>query len=199
MNKRLSALMAAGLLAVACLSGCGDNKTTTTVIRSDTPGNASVAEKKELPPGEEFTANKNEEYNYEKLGLKITFSELALTSDVPDSEGKYTYAMLFTAVNNGSEMADIRMLDDFSLEVDGKPYEESIFTALSAANGQLAYKGTDRYDSRLEPGQTVTGFVPFSIDTVDWKTLTVIYSPDLSRSNDTIKYTVDRAELVNKF
>lgn len=195
MNKRFTALMAAGLLTVACLTGCGE-KSTTKVVDGNAP---VVTEAVTLAPGVEYTANKGEDYNYENLGLTINFSELALTSDSADAKGRYTYAMVFTAVNNGSETADIRMLDDFEVAVDGVKYEDSIFTALSAANGALAYPGSERYDARLEPGETISGFVPFGIDTTDWETLTVTYYPDRSRTNDTIVYTVNKSELVIKY
>jgi len=194
MKNRFSALLAAGILAVACFTGCGE-KSTTNVISNGTPAQTEAP----LPPGKEYTANKGEDYKYEDLGLKITFDELALTSDEPDSKGRYSYAMVFTAVNNGDKTVDVRMLDDFEISVDGKKYEDNIFTAVSAANGANAYKGGERYDARLEPGQTVSGFIPFAIDSIDWNELTVTYYPDRTKTNDTIIYTVNKSELINKF
>ena len=174
MKNRFSALLAAGILAVACFTGCGE-KSTTNVISNGTPAQT------EAPL------------------LKITFDELALTSDEPDSKGRYSYAMVFTAVNNGDKTVDVRMLDDFEISVDGKKYEDNIFTAVSAANGANAYNGNERYDAQLEPGKTISGFIPFAIDTVDWNELTVTYYPDRTKTNDTIIYTVNKSELINKF
>ena len=195
MKNRFSALLAAGILAVACLTGCGEKSTTNVISTDRTPAQTEAP----LPPGVEYTASKGEDYSYEDLGLKVTFDELALTSEEPDSKGRYSYAMVFTAVNNGTETVDVRMLDDFEISVDGKKYEDNIFTAVSAANGANAYKGNERYDAQLEPGQTVSGFIPFGIDSIDWKELTVTYYPDRTKTNDTIIYTVQRSELVNKF
>lgn len=194
MNKRFSALMAAGILALACFTGCGKDSSTKVIEAGKPKTEASL-----LPPGVEYKANKGEEYSYEKLGMQINFTEIALTSEDTDPKGMYSYALVFTATNNGSEVADIRMLDDFEIAVDGKSYGDDIYTALSAANGAVAYQGMARYDAELEPGETVSGFVPFGLDTTDWKELTVTYYPDRSRTNDTIIYTVDRSELVNKF
>ncbi|WP_044975594.1 hypothetical protein [Ruminococcus sp. HUN007] len=194
MKNRFSALLAAGILAVACFTGCGE-KSTTSVVNNGTPAQTEAP----LPPGKEYTANKGEDYSYEDLGLKVSFDELALTSDEPDSKGRYSYAMVFTAVNNGNQTVDVRMLDDFEISIDGRKYEDNIFTAVSAANGANAYNGNERYDAQLEPGQTVSGFIPFAIDTKDWKELTVTYYPDRTKTNDTIVYTVDSSELVNKF
>lgn len=199
MKKRLSVLAAAGLMALACLTGCDSSKNaSTTVIES---GNAPQAHKEEvtLPPGVEYTGVKGEEFVYEKTGLKITFSELALTSDHADSNGNYTYAVVFSATNDGKETESIRMLDDFQVSADGVDYDESMYTAISAANGALAYSGYSRYDADLEPGESITGFVPFSIDSADWKTMTITYIPALKKSNDTIVYTVDRSDVVNKY
>ncbi len=191
MKRKITALLAAGILSAACFTGCGENKSTTTI-----KGNLEPAVT--LAPGVEYTAEKGSEYVYEDLGLKVTFSELALTSDVPDGKGRYTYAMVFSALNEGKTTVDVRMLDDFAVSVDGKECDHSIFTALSAANGILAYPGSQRYDAQLEPGASCTGFVPFSLDTLDWKEITVKYSPDRSQTNDTIVYTVGRSELVEK-
>lgn len=198
MNRKITALMAAALLSVSCLTGCGESKPKTKVIEAG--GKISSSEPEvTLPAGVEYTANKGEEYNYENLGLKINFKELALTSDETDSKGKYSYAMVFTASNNGSGTADIRMLDDFCVAVDGVKYEDTIFTALSAANGLMAYPDFERYDTMLEPGQTITGFVPFGLDTMDWNELEITYYPDRSRTNDTIVYKVARSEVIEKF
>lgn len=199
MKKRLSVLAAAGLMAIACLTGCNGTQSgsTTVVDQGNIPLREDVAVT--LAPGVEYTASKGEDFVYENNGLKVNFNELALTSDSADSKGRYTYAVVFTATNNGSETVPVRMLDDFKIAADGVEYDSTMYTALSAANGALAYEGYARYDADLEPGQSITGFVPFSIDTVDWKTMTVTYIPALNKSNDTIVYTVDRSELINKF
>ena len=196
MKNRFSALLAAGIIAMACFTGCNEKSgTTTTNVINNTPAHTEAP----LPPGQEYSADKGADYTYENLGLKINFKELALTAEEPDSKGRYSYAMLFSAQNNGDKTVKVRMLDDFDVAIDGKPYEESIFTAISAANGLTAYKGMERYDAELEPGQTIEGFIPFSIDTVDWKELTVTYYPDRTKTNDTIVYKVSRSDLVNKY
>lgn len=194
MNRRFSALAAAGILALACFTGCSNDNSTKVIEAGNPKAEASI-----LPPGVEYTANKGEDYNYEKLGMQITFTEISLTGEKPDSKGRYTYAMVFTAVNNGDDAADVRMLDDFEISIDGVKYEDDIYSALSAANGAMAYQGMERFDTELEPGQTFTGFVPFALNTIDWDTLTVTYHPDLTRTNDTIVYTVNKSDLIEKF
>ncbi len=199
MKKRLTALAAAGLMAAACLTGCGNKNSSTTVLKSGNSSSDGQEPEVTLGPGVEYTAQKGEEFTYEKTGLDVNFTEISLTSDRQDSQGRYTYALVFTAKNNGTETTEVHMLDDFSISVDGKEYDSKIFSAISAANGALAYSGYLRYDAELEPGDSIEGFIPFSIDTIDWKELTVTYKPDRVNSNDTIVYTVERSELVNKF
>lgn len=195
MKKRLSVLALAGIMALACMTGCDSNKDSSVkVIEPQTQ-----KEETALPPGEEFKAVKGEDFVYEKMGLTVNFSEIALTSDYADNKGRYTYALVFSATNNGNETASIRVLDDFKISADGIDYDSTMYTALSTANAAHAYSGYSAYDADLEPGQTITGYVPFGIDTTDWKTMTVTYRPATGKSNDTIVYTVDRSELVNKF
>lgn len=199
MKKRFTLLAVAGFMTVACLTGCGNKNNSTKVIKSDTNYVTQQAPAVTLPPGEEFTAQKGEEFTYEKTGLDVIFTEISLTSDSQDSKGRYSYALLFKATNNGTAKTEVNMFDDFKISADGKEYDSKMFSAISAANGALAYPGCARYGAELEPGDSIEGFIPFSIDTIDWKTLTVTYKPDRVNSNDTIVYTVDRSELVNKF
>lgn len=196
MKKRTMALVLAGLMIMACTAGCDKKKSSTTIVDSETKH--TEAPVVTLAPGEKFKANKGENFTYEKAGLDINFVEMAMTSDEPDNKGRYSYAFVFKAKNNSDEIRTITMLDDFEVSVDGVEYKSDIFSAFSAAHGASAYPDYTRYDTEMNPGDEFTGFVPFCIDKNEWEKMTVTYKPDSKHSNDSIVYTVDKGEVLDK-
>ena len=194
MKKRIAILTLICMLTVSCAAGCNSKGKTKVTTNKD---GAVVTEKKVLEPGVEYTAKLGEEFNYEKKNIDIKFVEIGQT--VAAKDDTVNYAFIFQATNNGSEDVTIWMLDDFRLTVDGKllTYDE-MFSALSAANGKMAYPDYTNYDATLAPGESITGYVPFEI-TGDWQNMIVEYTPDSENSNDYIRYEISHSDVINKF
>ncbi len=194
MKKRIAILSLMCMLTISCAVGCNNKEKSKVTTNKN---GAVVTEKKVLEPGVEYTAKLGEEFNYEKKNIDIKFLEISQT--VAAKDDTVNYAFVFQASNNGSEDVTIWMLDDFKLTVDGKllTYNE-MFSALSAANGAMAYPDYKKYDATLAPGESITGFVPFQI-TGDWQNMIVEYTPDSENSNDYIHYEISHSDVVNKF
>lgn len=194
MKKRIPALVLSCFIVFSCFTGCSEKPETSTIINQP----ADVTEKV-FAPAVTYAANLGENFKYETGNLDIKFVEVSQTAQDPDSQGNYSYALLFTAVNNSDEIKNVHMLDDFSIEIDGQVFkDQDLFSALSAANAAMIYQGYERYDAELEPGETVTGFVPFKIEG-EWESMKVMYKPDSENSKDYIIYEISKDDVVKKY
>lgn len=195
MKKRILVLILAASLTLMSVAGCSNKKSTTVTNE----GAQTAATEKVLPPGVEYTANVGEEFVYKNDNMSITFEEVDQTAETAADKSS-CMALIFSATNNSDGDLKISMLDDFSVYLDGNEVTyDKLFTALSAANAALLYNGMKRYDAEIEKGKTVKGFVPFQIYSDDWTEMVVQYKPDSANSNDYIKYTVNKADIIQAY
>lgn len=194
MKKKILALALLSTLVLSSFAGCSKEKKTT--VTTDKNAVVTEAPKKVLGPGEEFKANVGDEFKYEKKQMDIRFVEIGQTAaDMTD--GTVCYAFVFSAKNNGSEDVTIWMLDDFKISVDGKAVED-MYSAISAANGSIAYPDYKRYDATLKTGESIEGIVPFEVNG-DWEKMIIQYKPDSENSNDFITYEVLKEDVVKRY
>ncbi len=198
MKKRVPALLIAGLMIAVCAAGCGDKKNASTVVLDEMPVKQEETVKV-IKPGIDYSVNLGEDFLYETANVNIQLTEVAQTSVNADYNGKYPYAMVFTAKNNGSSELFINMIDDITVEIDGTIYYgEELFTAMSAASAATRYTDCGRYDSTLEAGKEIKGYVPFALPSEDWNNMTIRYKPDPKNTNDCIIYTIEKSQLVDR-
>jgi len=197
MNRRIAASLASLLIAAACLTGCSSDKDKVKVtVNTGSP--AAVEEVKDLGPGEEFSGSLGQEFDYEKSSLKVSLDEVGQTSPVT-ADGTRDYVFLFTAVNNSDKPVDMWMLDAIQLSIDGVelPFSDT-FSAISAANAAMQYSEYQKFDGTIEPGESLTGYIPFEIKG-DWMKMKLEYKPDTVHSNDYIVYDIAFEDVVKRY
>ena len=145
MKKRVPALLIAGLMIAVCAAGCGDKKNASTVVLDEMPVKQEETVKV-IKPGIDYSVNLGEDFLYETANVNIQLTEVAQTSVNADYNGKYPYAMVFTAKNNGSSELFINMIDDITVEIDGTIYygEElfmPLFGRLSEVDATVPFRG----------------------------------------------------------
>ncbi len=196
MNKKILSAVLSLIMAAACLTGCSDKEKTKVTVNKD--GISSSEAKKVLDPGVEYTAQIGKDFKYEKGNLDIRFEEIGQTSRV-DGAGERCYALVFTATNNSDKNLRIWMLDAFKVSIDEKELSfNETFSAISAANAVGKYPDYDRFDAEVEPGKSITGYVPFQVKG-DWIKMKIEYKPDTVNSNDYIVYEITNDDVVNKY
>ena len=64
--------------------------------------------------------------------------------------------------------------------------------------GYRKLKEAGKFDGTIEPGKSLTGYIPFEIKG-DWMKLRLEYKPDTSRSNDYIVYDIAFEDVVKRY